>query len=201
MHSIMLKKVDNFIYLLFRLIIYSAFNDSTGSFLLAILAGASPEITVNNTLIQIKIKAWIIEKLIIFLILPKLSTIKLIPLDNTKLTTIPKVPANKPSIIVSAVNTLLTSFLLAPIALKIPISFVLSNTEIYVIIPIIIAETTNEIETKAIITYDIKETIDERTPVNDAISSSYFTFLSFSTPALYLSMNLVIFSLDSNLLG
>ena len=33
---------------------------------------------------------------------------------------------------------------------KIPISFVLSNTEIYVIIPIIIEDTTREIETNAV---------------------------------------------------
>ena len=38
----------------------------------------------------------------------------------------------------------------APIALKIPISFVLSYTEMYVIIPIIIEDTTKEIDTNAI---------------------------------------------------
>ena len=42
------------------------------------------------------------------------------------------------------------SFLDAPIALNIPISFVLSNTEIYVIIPIIIDDTINDIATNAI---------------------------------------------------
>ena len=51
---------------------------------------------------------------------------------------IPNSPAIKPTINVSALNTLEISFLDAPIALNIPISFVLSSTDIYVIIPIII---------------------------------------------------------------
>ena len=63
---------------------------------------------------------------------------------------IPSNPDNKPIIKVSALNIDETFLLDAPIALKIPISLVLSRTEIYVIIPIIIDETTNEIETKAI---------------------------------------------------
>ena len=42
------------------------------------------------------------------------------------------------------------SFLEAPILRKIPISLVLSSTDIYVIIPIIIDETTKEIPTNAI---------------------------------------------------
>mgnify|MGYP006990144687 FL=1 len=46
--------------------------------------------------------------------------------------------ATNPTINVSALNTLDMSFFDAPIALSIPISFVLSNTDIYVIIPIII---------------------------------------------------------------
>ena len=69
---------------------------------------------------------------------------------SNNVTTIPKIPAINPTINVSALNTLDISFLDAPIALKIPISFVLSNTDIYVIIPIIIEETTNEIATNAI---------------------------------------------------
>ena len=42
------------------------------------------------------------------------------------------------------------SFFDAPIALSIPISFVLSNTEMYVIIPIIIDDTTSDMLTNAI---------------------------------------------------
>ena len=51
---------------------------------------------------------------------------------------------------VSALNTLEISFFDAPIALNIPISFVLSNTEMYVIIPIIIDDTTSDMLTNAI---------------------------------------------------
>ena len=63
---------------------------------------------------------------------------------------IPNNPEISPTINVSALNTLDMSFLDAPIALNIPISFVLSNTEIYVIIPIIIDDTINDIATNAI---------------------------------------------------
>ena len=58
---------------------------------------------------------------------------------------IPNNPAINPTINVSALNTLEISFLDAPIALNIPISFVLSSTDIYVIIPIIIDETINDL--------------------------------------------------------
>ena len=51
---------------------------------------------------------------------------------------IPIRPAQKPTIRVSALNTRETSFLDAPIARRIPISFVLSSTEIFVIIPILV---------------------------------------------------------------
>ena len=47
----------------------------------------------------------------------------------------------------------------APSALRIPISFVLSITEIWVIIPIMIEETTSEIDTKAISTAEITVTM------------------------------------------
>ena len=57
---------------------------------------------------------------------------------------------NNPIINVSALNIDDIFCFEAPIALKIPISFVLSYTEIYVIIPIIIEDTTREIEINAI---------------------------------------------------
>ena len=63
---------------------------------------------------------------------------------------IPNSPDNKPIINVSALNIEDMLCLDAPIALKIPISFVLSYTEMYVIIPIIIEDTTKEIDTNAI---------------------------------------------------
>ncbi len=49
---------------------------------------------------------------------------------NKTVIPIPNAPAVKPTINVSALNTLEISFLEAPIALKIPISFVLSRTDI-----------------------------------------------------------------------
>ncbi len=62
----------------------------------------------------------------------------------------PIIPDIKPIMNVSALNTLEMSFFDAPIALSIPISFVLSNTEMYVIIPIIIDDTTSDMLTNAI---------------------------------------------------
>ena len=52
-------------------------------------------------------------------------------------------------------NILETSFLEAPILLNTPISLVLSSTDMYVIIPIIIEETISDIATNAIKTYEI----------------------------------------------
>ena len=63
---------------------------------------------------------------------------------------IPINPAHSPMIKVSALNTLEMFFFEAPIALSMPIYFVLSRTEIYVIIPIIMEETISETATKAI---------------------------------------------------
>ncbi|MNV65585.1 hypothetical protein D3C71_1582860 [compost metagenome] len=53
---------------------------------------------------------------------------------------------------VSALNTRVISFLRAPSARSTPISFVRSMTEIYVIIAIMIKDTTREIAAKAIST-------------------------------------------------
>ena len=73
-----------------------------------------------------------------------------IGINNNNETAIPSNPANNPTINVSALNIEEIFFLEAPIALSTPISFVLSNTEMYVIIPIIIEDTINEILTNAI---------------------------------------------------
>ena len=78
--------------------------------------------------------------------------IMLIGMLSRSVKPIPIIPATSPTIIVSALNTLEISCFEAPILLKIPISFVLSRTDMYVIIPIIIDETTSEIDTKAIST-------------------------------------------------
>ena len=56
--------------------------------------------------------------------------IKLIGIFKSNVTPIPIAPEVKPTINVSALNTREISFLEAPIALKIPISLVLSRTEI-----------------------------------------------------------------------
>ena len=133
------------------LLVYSVLNASTGSFLLAILDGINPAIIVRTMLITTKIIAAFTGKTAFTVsILVKEWIILLIGILSNSVTTIPKIPAINPTINVSALNTLDISFLDAPIALKIPISFVLSKTDIYVIIPIIIEETTNEIATNAI---------------------------------------------------
>ena len=62
----------------------------------------------------------------------------------------PIIPAENPIISVSALNTRATSFFDAPNARNTPISFILSSTDIYVIIPIIIDETTKDTDTKPI---------------------------------------------------
>ena len=64
----------------------------------------------------------------------------------------PRIPANSPTITVSALNTCEIFRFDAPIARKIPISFVRSNTEMCVIIPIIILETISDTATNAIST-------------------------------------------------
>ncbi|CDC75714.1 unknown [Candidatus Colimorpha enterica] len=67
---------------------------------------------------------------------------------------IPKSPASSPIMNVSALNTRATSAFDAPTARRTPISFVLSSTEMLVMTPIIIDETTSDIPTNAISTYD-----------------------------------------------
>ena len=78
------------------------------------------------------------------------STTILIGTFNTSVINIPNTPLINPIINVSALNTRVISFLLAPIERKIPISFVRSNTEIYVMIPIMMLDTMSDTDTKAI---------------------------------------------------
>ena len=129
---------------------YSVLKASTGSFLLAILDGISPAIIVSIILIMTNITPPATGRIAIFEIPNPSFTKKLIINESITVTPIPNNPATNPIINVSALNTLDMSFLEAPIALKIPISFVLSSTDIYVIIPIIIDETINDIATNAI---------------------------------------------------
>ena len=65
-----------------------------------------------------------------------------------------------PIINVSALNTLVMSFFLAPRLLSTPIYFVLSSTDMYVIIPIIIDDTTSDIDENATNTIVIADIID-----------------------------------------
>ena len=78
------------------------------------------------------------------------STTMQIGIFNTKVIRIPNTPLINPIMNVSALNTRVISFLLAPIDRKIPISFVRSNTEIYVMIPIMMLDTMSDTDTKAI---------------------------------------------------
>lgn len=57
-------------------------------------------------------------------------------------------PTINPSIIVSALNILVISFFYVTMALNIPIFFVISNTDMYVIIAIIIEDTISDIATR-----------------------------------------------------
>ena len=77
---------------------------------------------------------------------------------------IPSIPEVTPKINVSASKTLVMSFFLAPRAFSIPISFVLSRTEVYVIIAIIIKLTIKFVPAKAISTIVIPSMIPSDIP-------------------------------------
>ena len=118
--------------------------------MLAYLDGISPAITVNKILITTRIVPPSVGNVDTFLIPDKFLIIMFIGIFNKIVIVIPSNPEIKPMINVSALKTLEISFFLAPMALKIPISFVLSKTQIYVITPIIIEDTINDILTNAI---------------------------------------------------
>ena len=100
------------------------------SLLAANLAGINPAIIVSPTLITTNIIAPAVGNLEIFDIPTIDFIIIFIGIFNNNVTTIPINPATNPIISVSALNTLETSFFEAPILRRIPISFVLSNTDI-----------------------------------------------------------------------
>ena len=131
---------------------YSVLSASTGSFLLAIFAGISPAMTVSSILITTSIIPPAAGNTAMLEIPTILCIIRLIGIHSSRVTPIPSTPAVSPTIKVSALNTLEISFLEAPMLLSMPISFVLSNTDMYVIIPIMIEDTISEIATKAIST-------------------------------------------------
>ena len=102
----------------------------TGSFLDAILDGIKPAIIVSNILIITSTIAPLNGNLAI-LDIPTIDFIRiLIGIFSKIVVPIPNNPDINPIINVSALNTLDISFLLAPIALSIPISLVLSSTDI-----------------------------------------------------------------------
>ena len=128
------------------MVYYSLRNANTGSSLAAFLDGIMPPIRVNTILNIIKIIPAISgNDAAIFAPFAMDAIILLVGISNNKVIPIPITPARVPIIIVSALNTCATLRLEAPIALKIPISFLRSNTLIYVIIPIIIEETISDI--------------------------------------------------------
>ena len=132
--------------------IYSVLKATTGSRFAAKLEGIKPAIKVNKVLIRIKTTAVTGLRIARSPIVVRLFKSEFIGSKAVTVMKIPKAPASKPIIIASALNTRAISFFLAPILRRIPISFVRSRTEIYVIIPIIIDETTSEIEVKTIST-------------------------------------------------
>ena len=92
---------------------YSVRRAITGSFLLAILAGINPAITVNKILIIISINPATKGREAILLILRSFFTIILIGKLRSNVSNIPNNPALNPSINVSALNTLEISFFIS----------------------------------------------------------------------------------------
>ena len=110
-------------------VLYSERKATTGSFLLAYLDGISPDIIVNPTDMIIKVIPPAIGNEATFFMPDKFSMMMFIGMFSKMVMIIPNVPDINPIMNVSALNTLETSFFLAPIALKIPISLVLSRTD------------------------------------------------------------------------
>ena len=130
-------------------IIYSVLRAKTGSFLAACLDGISPPIKVNITLKTTKIIAAPTGNIAVILVFT-LWIIAFVGISRSSVVRIPNIPENNPTINVSALNIEEIFFFEAPIALSIPISLVLSRTDMYVIIPIIMEDTINDILTNAI---------------------------------------------------
>ena len=109
---------------------YSLLSAMTGSFLDATLAGIRPATSVRRTLIAINMTAPCHgSEATPEIPVSCLMTI-LIGISRSNVMRIPSEPDTRPTIIVSALNTLETSRLEAPILLNIPISLVLSRTDI-----------------------------------------------------------------------
>ena len=151
-------KVLDFIHLL-RFSYYSLRSDSTGSFFAAMREGMRPAKTVRTIEMTIRIRAASHGNCATPSTLVVCATIALIGKVARSVIAIPSTPEINPSMAVSAVKMRRISFFEAPIARRIPISFVRSRTEIYVIIAIIIDDTMSEIATKPTSTVVITPTI------------------------------------------
>ena len=136
-----------------RLEIYSLLSAVTGSFFAALREGIIPDTSVRHTLMIIRIIAASIGKIALRFAIPVSKfNMRFIGMHKRYVITMPSNPEANPTITVSALNRPDTSRFEAPIARKIPISLVRSCTEIRVITPIIIDDTTNDIATNAIST-------------------------------------------------
>ena len=106
---------------------YSVLSATTGSFFAATPEGKSPAIRVRQTLIATRIipatggRTESPSMLVMFFI------IIFIGILSSNVTSMPIAPEIKPTITVSALNTLEISFFEAPIERRIPISFVRSS--------------------------------------------------------------------------
>ena len=138
---------------------YSLRKDSTGSFFAAMREGMSPANIVNTIEIPMRISAASHGNCATFSTLVIFETTALIGIVARSVMAIPSTPEINPSMAVSAVKMRRMSFFEAPIARRIPISFVRSRTEMYVIIAIIIDDTMSEMATNPTSTVVITLTI------------------------------------------
>lgn len=114
-------------YKVLKFINYSVRRATTGSFFAALLEGIIPAKSVKIMLMQTKAIAIVGGKIALRLVIPvRCCKIIFIGMHNRYVTRTPKAPEEKPIITVSALNMLETLRFEAPIARKIPISFVLS---------------------------------------------------------------------------
>ena len=128
---------------------YSLRKASTGSFFDAIRAGKCPPRTVRIVLMITSSTACCSWRFATPFSSVRLYSNALTGYVSIQAITMPNMPENTPSINVSASNTRVISFFLAPKALSTPISVVRSRTDVYVMIPIMIKLTTSEIAAKA----------------------------------------------------
>jgi hypothetical protein len=123
------KCTGKFIHCAFRKD-YSLRKAITGSFFDAIRAGINPAINVRSILIRIKIMAPWVGRMATLERSVRDRIIAFMGKRSKMVVPMPKRPAAKPMVSVSALNTLEMSLLEAPMERSTPISLVLSKTEI-----------------------------------------------------------------------